>query len=119
MDVRQHLRRLLEAPSFRLHLPTLNLGENMRILNKPFVVEAKTDEEQTAIVQGVKIYLKNLKAGVGTAKGLADEGVAKSWEERAAHLEEGLLARLNSQSEMFTDGVGAGLPLLEPEPVGA
>lgn len=85
-----------------------------RLLNKPFVVEAKTDAEKTALCQGVRIYLKNMKAGVGTAKGLDDSDVATKWEKTAEHLEQGLVARLNEQSDAFSDGVGP-TPLLDQE----
>ena len=84
-----------------------------KLLNRPFVIEARTDEERRCIVQGARIYLKNMKAGIGTAKGLDDAETADKWEKTAEHLEQGLIPRLNEQTEAFTDGVGTGLPLLE------
>lgn len=73
------------------------------ILKRPFKVECKTDVERQAVVNGVRIFLKNLKAATGTATGLGDTVVAERWKEEAEHIEQGLLAKLNEQ---FEDGVG-------------
>lgn len=79
------------------------------ILKRPFKVECKTDVERQAVVHGVKLWLKNLKAATGTATGLGDTAVSDRWKEEAEHIEQGLMARLQEQ---FEDGVGP-MPLAE------
>ena len=54
----------------------------------------------------MRIYLKNLKAATGTATGLGEVEVADRWKQNAEHLEQGLMGRLNEQTEAFGDGVG-------------
>lgn len=77
-----------------------------KLLEKAIKVEAKTDLEWRAIHAGVRIYLKNLKAAIGTATGLDDAEVVDKWRTQAEHLEQGLMAELNVKAEAFSDGVG-------------
>lgn len=82
------------------------MASKPKLLAKPRKVEATTDTEWRAIHEGVRIYLKNLKAAVGTATGLGDSDTAEKWKVQAEHLEQGLMASLNEQTEAFGDGVG-------------
>lgn len=74
-----------------------------QVLKRPFKVEARTDVERVAIVNGVRLHLKNLKAAIGTVSGLADTVTAERYKLEAEHIEESLLSRLNTE---FEDGVG-------------
>lgn len=69
-------------------------------LQRPLVVEITTVEELTAHQEGTRLYLRNLKAAQGTAKGLGDSTTQERWEHLAEYIETTVMPKVQEQQDL-------------------
>lgn len=71
-----------------------------RPLPQPLNVEIRSYEELRAYQEGLRLFVRNLKAAQGTAKGLGDTEVVDRWEAEVEWLESTVLPKVQEQQDL-------------------